>query len=94
MGIFFDHGVEDDQEFAHAGSGDDFGEIGLMVGRTFATGECCRELSDDVVEAFGREGGRVEGRSNVGSPPAMWRVLLALPLSSLYGATQTNVAIC
>lgn len=63
MGVIFDHGVEDDQQFSHACGDDDF--------ELFAFGfEAFGELSDDWVAPSGGESRHVEDASHGGpSPP-------------------------
>src|SRR5260221_5338694 len=60
MGIGFKHGVEDDQQLAHASGDDNF--------KRFARGfESLSEGADDRVAAFGGEGGHVQGAADRGT---------------------------
>ena len=51
--VRFDHGVEDDEELAQAGGGDDFGRLALLF-------ESLGEAFDDRVVVFGVESRHVE----------------------------------
>ena len=53
-----DHGVEDDEEFAHGGGDGDF--VGFVLGD-----EAVVEGFDDGIVPYGDDGGHVEGRSDV-----------------------------
>ena len=61
-GVVFDEGVEDGEEFPHAGGDAELVGFALL-------GEPLGELSDDGVAAGGVEGGHVEGAADA-SPPA------------------------
>ncbi len=61
MGIIFDHSIEHHEQLAHAGSDDDFEFFSL-------SGESFGEFFQGGIEAFGGEGGHVEGVADVGSP--------------------------
>ena len=57
MGVGFDHGVEDDQEFSHAGHEDDFGEFALNC-------QAICERTNHRVVPTGRQGGHVQRASD------------------------------
>ena len=62
MRICFQQGVEDDEQFAHAGGEDDFNGLSLGL-------EALGEGADDRVATRGGEGGHVEGAADRGAPP-------------------------
>jgi hypothetical protein len=91
-GLMSEHGVEHDDEFAHAGGERDLGFL-------------ARREQSRVKGAQGRiaaschQGAHIEHRTNLGTartwarPPQIVRVPRSLPLSWLNGATPTRAAI-
>ena len=64
-GVVFEHGVENDQQLAHASGENDFGLFAASAG--IALSQSLSKRSDVFVAAFGGEGGHVQGIPNGGS---------------------------
>src|ERR1700739_3393843 len=81
-----DHGVEDDDQLAHAGDDGNlrlfsFGNQALIVG-----------LQHGVVQRGCANTGHVDSVTDPAVPPVMWRSPRRFPLSSSQGATPLKAA--
>jgi hypothetical protein len=87
MGIVFQHGIHEGQEFSHAGDENDFGRFAGLL-------EAISKSLDDWITTPGREGRHVQSRSTLDAttPDEAFPAMLAA-LSLARGATPASAAI-